>query len=99
MNYADFMRQDRRLVILRLLADQVGGMLNDSVLQGLLERVGHTVARDVVRADIAWLRDSQLIEVEEVMGRVLVATILERGCEVAAGRTTVSGVRKPSPRR
>lgn len=99
MNYQDFMREDRRLIILRLLAEQPGGMLNDSVLHALLERCGHTVARDVVRADVAWLRDSQLIDVEEVLGRVLVATIVERGSEVAAGYTTVPGVRRPGPRR
>lgn len=98
MNYSDFLREDRRLAILRLLADHTGGMLNDSVLHALLERMGHKVARDVVRADVMWLRDSQLIDVEEVLGRVLVATIVERGSEVAGGYTNVPGVRRPGPR-
>jgi len=98
MSFKDFMSEDRRLAILRLLHDQPGMALNDSVLVAVLERVGHAVARDTVRADMAWLQDVDVITLDEVGGRVLVATLRQRGVDVVLGRSVVPGIRRPSPR-
>jgi DeoR/GlpR family transcriptional regulator of sugar metabolism len=89
--------EDRRLAIVRLLEEQPSA--NDGVLQSLLEMLGHAVSRDVVRSDLAWLDEQGLVSVEVVMGRVHVATITDRGVDVAKGRSVVPGVKRPSPRR
>jgi repressor of nif and glnA expression len=96
-DFAAALAEDRRLVILRLLDYQQTA--NDSVLQLVLERLGHNVSRDVVRTDLAWLHEQGLIRAEVVMDRVHVATITERGGDVARGRAVVPGVKRPTPRR
>jgi hypothetical protein len=94
----ELMAADRRLVILRLLANEdVHGSATDSVLQTALDHVGHAVSRDQVRTDMAWLGEQQLVDVEELAEDIHVATLTRRGGDVAAGRATVPGVKRPSP--
>lgn len=92
--FADFLRQDMRLVILRLLAEMPGYRSNSSILTTALERYGHTVSRDQVRTELAWLRDQGLIALED-LSAVLVATLNERGADVASGRAIVPGIKRP----
>lgn len=91
----DVLAKDRRLVILRALSDQ-NYALNESVLAIVLEEFGHRVSRDVVRTELAWLAEQGLVTLETVGGRLIVATLTERGGEVATGRAKVPGVRRPS---
>lgn len=92
--FCEFLRQDQRLVILRLLAEMPGYKSNSSVLTVALERFGHTASRDQVKTELAWLRDQGLVRLDD-MEAVLVATLTERGADVASGRTTVPGVKRP----
>lgn len=95
---ASTLAEDRRAIILRVLHDQGDFALNDGVLQEALDRLGgHRVARDVVRADLAWLEELALLAVEKV-GPVWCATLTHRGADVATGRAVVPGVKRPSPR-
>lgn len=96
--FPDFLVEDRRLVILRLLAEQQGYSLNDSVLHDALDRVGHAVPRSIVRDDMSWLSERDLVTFEIIAKRVWVATLTERGADVAAGRSYVEGVKRPGPR-
>lgn len=96
-NLSEVLASDRRLVILRSLSDQ-SYSLNDSVLQTVLEQFGHRVTRDQVRGDISWLEEQGLVTVETVGGYVMVATLTERGGEVATGRARHPGVKRPSAR-
>jgi len=98
VSFPDFVTEDRRLAILRLLSEQQGYSLNDSVLHDALEQLGHSVPRAIVRDDMNWLAERDLVSIETVAGRVAVATLTERGADVAAGRTRVEGVKRPSPR-
>lgn len=97
MSFAQHLAEDRRLVILRLLADQHGYALNESTLQTALEAFAHAVSRDTVRADAAWLEEVGLVTTELVAGKTLVVTITTRGVDVARGRSIVPGVKRPSP--
>ncbi len=97
MDYKDFIAEDRRLAILRFLAEEQDYSLNDSVLHIALEKIGHAVARDVVKADLEFLRDIGLIKLELVLNKVLVAKITQRGFDVASGRTVVTGIKRPAP--
>lgn len=96
--FVNFLTEDRRLVILRLLETAPGYRLNESVIETALEGVGHTVSRDTVRGDLAWLGEQGLITVETVAERIMVATITKRGEDVAFGHATHPGVKRPSPK-
>lgn len=89
--------EDRRLVILRFLAEDKGYSLNTSVLQDALCAMGHNVSRDEVETLAAWLDEQGLVELEKV-GRVTVLKLTSRGADVAAGRAVVPGVKRPMPR-
>lgn len=95
--WGDFLTEDRRLAILRTLDCAEGYAMNESVLQAALERVAHSVSRDRVRADIAWLSEQGLVESNLVAdGNVMVARLTTRGQDVAAARSVHPGVRRPS---
>ena len=96
-NYVEHLTFDRRLVILRLLK-QSGGRGNDSSLLQGVRYIGHGGAtRDEVRSDLEFLKARGLITIEYFNETVMVATITERGVDVAEGRVEVEGVKKPSP--
>ena len=96
---AQTLAEDRRGIILRVLADQGDFALNEGVLQDALERFGHKVAQDMVRDDLSWLKDHGLLSVAELSGGALwIANLTKRGEDVAAGRAKVPGVKRPSPK-
>jgi len=51
-----------------------------------------------IDAQVDWLKDSGLITLEDLGGLVRIATITERGLDVVAGRATVTGVDRPTPK-
>ena len=97
MSFAEIQSQHIRLTVLRLLAKGGGDYsANDSIIADALPHLGFTVGRERVRAEIEWLRDSALVKVENVES-LLIATLTQRGLDVAEGRTTATGVKRPSP--
>ena len=92
--YAEFLRADQRLVMLRILSELPQYRSNSSVIHNLLGQFGHHPSRDQVKADLAWLGEMGLVELEE-LGTVVVVTLVERGADVATGRAVVPGVSKP----
>lgn len=92
--FADFLREDQRLAILRLLAEMPAYRSNSSVLNSALRAWGHEMSRDQVRTELLWLAEQGLIDVEDFQA-VLVVTLAERGADVAAGRSRVMGVKRP----
>lgn len=88
---------DRRLVVLRVLLDSTAYTTNEFMLHDVVGRLGHRVAMDTLRADLAWLAETaQLLKLETVAG-VSIATLTQRGQDVAEGVATVPGVKKPRP--
>ena len=92
----DILTEDRRLVILRSLMD-CNNEANESILQDCLDAYGHNVSRDVVRGQIDWLAEQQLVTVENLRG-FYVVTLTSRGQDVAEGRARVDGLKPPRPR-
>lgn len=92
--FAQYLREDMRLVILRVLATMPSYTANSSVLSGGLNTVGHNPSRDQVKTEIRWLEEQGLVTVEQAFD-LLIARITERGADVAAARTVVPGVKKP----
>ncbi len=96
MNYATHLAEDRRLVILKLLAQTPQYSINEYVLRTALGTFGHAVSQDRLRADLAWLAEQELLKVETI-ATLQVATLSQRGLDVAEGRATVPGVKRPIP--
>lgn len=97
MSFADHVAENRRICLLRILAEAPSYRANESLLHTLVEEFGLTCTRDQVRTDLAWLRDQGLLTLDQPAG-IYVAQVTQSGLDVAAGRTTVPGVKRPSPR-
>lgn len=93
-NFASFLAEDRRLVILRVLSELPAYRTNSFLLSTLLGKFGHEPSADQVKGDLAWLEEQQLLTVE-VVESVHIATLTTRGADVAAGRAVVPGVKRP----
>lgn len=93
-DFSTHLCHDRRLVILRLLSELQQYRANSSVLAMALQRFGHACTRDQVKTELAWLAEQTLVQVDD-LGAVLVATVTERGLDVACGRAVVPGVARP----
>lgn len=96
MSYAAAITEDRRLSILLLLDASPGGVANEALLQAALAEFGHNPSADQVLADLAWLRDVQVLTTSQLSALTL-ATITQRGVDVAHGRAVVPGIKKPRP--
>jgi len=96
MSYTQIVAEDRRLVTLRLLEQSNGYSGNEYLLASALPGFGHQVSADQVRTDFAWLQEQGLIEVKN-LGNVQVATLTQRGVDVACGRARQPGVKRPGP--
>lgn len=95
--FAEHLAEHRRLAILRFMSEAIGYSLNESILVDLLERFGMRVGRDMLRADLAWLADLNLLTVDKALPDMHVARLTERGSDVAAGRAVIPGIKRPSP--
>ncbi|HDY5341430.1 TPA: ArsR family transcriptional regulator [Klebsiella pneumoniae] len=94
MRYADYLREDQRLLILRILSEMPSYSSNSSIIWSVLTRYGHSPSRDQVRSELRWLEEQGLVTVDDIE-TVLVARLSERGSDVAAGRAVVPGVKRP----
>lgn len=96
MSYSEHVDADRRLVILRVLAESAAYTCNEYLIGSMLDGFGHVVGADRVRTDLAWLAEQGLIEVRDTAD-VQIATLTQRGLDVANGRAVVPGVKRPAP--
>lgn len=87
-----------RLAALRLLDGQPTYSANDSILCQAVNAMGLSCTRDQMRGHLVWMEEQRLITRQEVLPTVVVATLTERGADVANGRSIVPGVQRPSPR-
>lgn len=95
-DFKEFLRVDMRLVLLRVLVDMPAYRSNSSVLTSMLDKFGHSASRDQVKTELGWLDEQGLVTLIDA-GDVRVATLTERGHDVAAGRAVVHGVKRPGP--
>lgn len=96
-SFAELWMEDMRLVILRTLAQTSGYSCNDSILQDVLATFAHRCSRDQVRSALAWLGENAYLSYEILETGTYIATITQRGIDVASGNITVPGVKRPGP--
>lgn len=98
--YADIVREDRRLAILQVLAEQSDGQLNSSTLDGWLRHIRTPGGRADTMQALHWLRDEGLLTLAPVedVPTLHIATLSAAGLDVAEGRVIQPGVARPSLR-
>jgi Fe2+ or Zn2+ uptake regulation protein len=98
VSYQQHFARHLRLAVLRLLAEAPDYHLNHSILTDAVSSFGLSATRDQVRTELAWLAEQGLVTNEDLRGMLIVATLTERGLDVASGRATVPGVQRPTPK-
>lgn len=98
MKYEQTVQEHLRLTILRLLSEDPDYTMNDSLITDLTENYGFTPSRDRVRTELAWLKEQGLVTTD-IDPAITIAILTERGADVARGRVTVPGIKRPSPGR
>jgi hypothetical protein len=87
-----------RAAALRLLAELPEYRANDIVITDAVRALGLACTNDQMRGHMVWLEEQRLVTIAD-LGGVTVATLTERGGEVAAGRSEIAGVQRPKPGR
>lgn len=87
-----------RLSVLQLLDAQPGYLANDSVLHQAVSAMGLACTRDQMRGHLGWLEEQRLVTLLVPAAGIVVATLTERGADVAAGRSIITGVARPQPK-
>lgn len=95
MSYQSDREQHQRLCILRTLDDQTGYRANCSFLMDVLSVYGLSCSRDALRTQLAWLQEQGMITTEQ-LGSTTIASVTQRGQDVAKGLATVPGIKRPS---
>ncbi|KIX14976.1 VpaChn25_0724 family phage protein [Dethiosulfatarculus sandiegensis] len=96
MDYRQTISEHLRITILRLLEEEGDYALNESLLLDMVPTFGFAPSRDNLRIELSWLAEQGLITLGGV-DTCRVATLTDRGADVAKGRATAPGVRRPRP--
>ena len=96
MSFAKMVSEDRRLVVLKLLAGADEYSCNHHLLHTALPGLGHNCSEDTLLTELDWLAEQGLVTREKI-GGVTIAKLTGRGEDVQAGRARVTGVKRPRP--
>ena len=96
MSYEDHVEEHRRLVILRVLAEDPHYSMNESLLTDWVNKFRVSSTRDQVVTSIRWLAEQGFVKVNEIRG-VSFAELTKAGRAVATGGRRHPGVQAPSP--
>lgn len=95
-SYEEHLAEDARLVLLRELAAQTDGRLNDKILTAVLDSFGYRRSREWVRTQIGKLAELGTVTTVET-GTVRIASITRAGLDHVERRSVIDGVARPSP--
>lgn len=94
--YDNYITEDRRLAILRLLAE-VEGTASESVIhKALRDTLYPHWTRTQAREDLDWLRQAGCVTHGWLNEDLLIATLSARGQDVARGDVKVEGIARPT---
>lgn len=91
--------EERRLVLLQILAGLPTYSANTDVLYGELEQCAVPATYDGMVEDLQWLKAAHCLTLDTLGMKVTVVTLTQGGLEVAKGRNVIEGVMRPRPRR
>jgi len=90
----DAIARDARLAILRELASQIDGRLNDQALAHVLDVIGIRRSRDWARTQLRALAELDAVRLVEA-GDLLVAELTALGRDHVERRALIEGVARP----
>lgn len=96
MSFENHLKEEMRLVLLRLLNELPSYRGNSSTLHSGLEHWGLSFSRDQVKTELYWLKEQGCIEIELDNPDVVVVKLIERGQDVVKNRARISGIKRPS---
>ena len=98
-SYAARLREEARLQALRTLAEAPEYTATDVLLRAALREQGLSIGMDAVRVELFWLNENGLVVTQRVGGPagLMMATLTERGLDIANGTSQVPGVARPRP--
>lgn len=96
VSFLEYSARDARLIILRGLAEETDGTMNETLLTVLLRSFGHNRSRDYVRSQIRKLDELGAVTVTEA-GTVMIASITRAGLDHVERRSIIEGIARPSP--
>ncbi len=94
--YAALVDAERRLNILRVLAESTQYTASADLLHTVLASLGLATSHDRLNTDLEWLHEQGLVGLERI-GEVPMARITPRGLDVRNGTANVPGVARPGP--
>lgn len=94
--YEEYVELDARLVILKGLARQSDGRLNEVLITRMLDEFGYNRSREWVRTQLRKMAEVGAVALTEP-GTVMVAAITRAGMDHAERRSTLDGIARPSP--
>ena len=96
MSFEDHLKEEMRLVLLRLLNEMPSYRGNSSTLHSGLDRWGLSFSRDQVKTELYWLKDQSCLTIEMDDPAVIVVKLTERGQDVIENRARIHGIKRPS---
>jgi len=94
--YEEYVELDARLVILKGLARQSDGRLNEVLITKMLDEFGYNRSREWVRTQLRKMEEVGAVKLTEP-GTVMVAAITRAGMDHAERRSILDGIARPSP--
>lgn len=97
MSLTSLMAEERRQIVLAALAEASGFQMNEDSVRIVLRAIGHNVTSDVMRGDLKWLSEVDLIRLDHVPvagGELWIAHLRQMGQDVANG-AHFPGVARP----
>lgn len=89
--------EERRLAVLKVLEKAPGKSLNAYVMHRSLGAIGHACTLDQVKSSAFWLKEQDLIGLEDMGGGMMVLTLKQHGSEAQRGLCHIPGVASPYP--
>lgn len=96
MSFENHLKEEMRLVLLRLLNELPSYRSNSSTLHSGLDRWGLSFSRDQVKTELYWLKDQGCLSIEMEDPAVMVVKLTERGQDAVENRARIHGIKRPS---
>lgn len=99
LSFAERVREEARLQMLRVLVQAAEYTSTDVLLRSALQQQGIALGMAGVRVELAWLNEQGLLVTQRIGGGSgpMLATLTERGADVASGASPVPGIARPRP--
>lgn len=94
-DFNSFVAEDARLVILKELAKETSGSINEAILHKVLDAFGHNRSREWVRTQMRKLEELDAVALV-AQGSVLIARLKQPGLDHVERRAVLEGVARPS---